>query len=53
MSKITISDLNTDNFLSELTADELEIIQGGDWIDWLDRSWTDIKKGIADAWNSN
>ncbi|MBN3896710.1 MAG: hypothetical protein HWQ41_16010 [Nostoc sp. NOS(2021)] len=59
MSTITISDLNADNFLSDLTANELELIQGGDlgWVKeaWeiLNESWTDIKTGIVDGWNGN
>ncbi|MCC5659417.1 hypothetical protein LC608_21045 [Nostoc sp. XA010] len=57
MSTIVITDLNTDNFLYDMTAEELELIQGGDWVKeaWevLNESWTDIKKGFVDAWNSN
>lgn len=57
MSTITISDLNTENFLSELTADELELIQGGGWVkeawDILNEAWTDIKQGVVDGWNGN
>jgi hypothetical protein len=53
MSTITISDLNADNFLSDLTADEIELIQGGDLWDILKEGWTDFKQGLVDGWNGN
>jgi len=53
MSTITISDLNAENFLSELTADELALVQGGGMIkdawDVLNEAWVGLKTGFVDG----
>ncbi len=58
MAKIQIADLHSENFV-ELTAEEQSLIQGGIW-PWVVAvavyvidHWSDIKKGVSDAWNGN
>ncbi|MFM5961679.1 MAG: class IIb bacteriocin, lactobin A/cerein 7B family [Dolichospermum sp.] len=59
MTKIQIADLHSENFV-ELTAEEQYLIQGGIW-PWIAGAlvtagayvithWSDIKKGVSDAW---
>ena len=59
MARIQIADLHSENVV-ELTAEEQSLIQGGFW--WAVASavavyvidhWSDIKKGVSDAWNGN
>ncbi|MDB9438316.1 hypothetical protein PN450_16270 [Dolichospermum lemmermannii CS-548] len=56
MARIQIADLHSENFV-ELTAEEQYLIQGGFW--WVAVAvyvidhWSDIKKGVSDAWNGN
>ncbi|QJB44759.1 hypothetical protein [Dolichospermum flos-aquae] len=59
MARIQIADLHSENFV-ELTAEEQYLIQGGFW--WVAAGavavyviehWSDIKKGVSDAWNGN
>ena len=62
MAKIQIADLHSENFV-ELTAEEQYLIQGGIWWRVADGAvavacyiidnWSDIKKGVSDAWNGN
>ena len=58
MANIQIADLHSENFV-ELTAEEQSLIQGGIW-PWVVTAavyvinhWSDIKKGVSDAWNGN
>ncbi|MFM6784347.1 MAG: hypothetical protein ACKPKU_25025 [Dolichospermum sp.] len=58
MANIQIADLHSENFV-ELTAEEQYLIQGGIW-GWVAAAavyvinhWSDIKKGVSDAWNGN
>lgn len=57
MSQIQITDLNTQDFFSNLTPEELTCIQGGGWAkeawDFVNEGWTDIKKGVVDGWKGN
>jgi hypothetical protein len=58
MAKIQIADLHSENFV-ELTAEEQSLIQGGIWpwvvpaAVYVINHWSDIKKGVSDAWNGN
>ena len=59
MAKIQIADLHSENFV-ELTAEEQSLIQGGLWWTvaravavYVIDNWSDIKKGVSDAWNGN
>ena len=59
MARIQIADLHSENFV-ELTAEEQSLIQGGFWwavagavAVYIIDHWSDIKKGVSDAWNGN
>lgn len=54
---IVIADLNTENAMSELTAEEAVLVQGAIWVAvglavgaYIIANWPDIKKGLSDGW---
>ena len=52
-----MKNLNENAMMQEMSLQEMQEVNGGKAVVWgavleyIDEHWTDIKKGVSDAWN--